>query len=134
MSNSGNMRTVRIKAPVDDAALKELAIGDVVYLDGVIFTGREALYRHVVTEGKPPPPGLFDLTNVNFHCSPAAAVSHAVVSRRACGGGCGVRGPGGVSGDCRSGGRYDRRLLAERRRPAVSGAVRAPGPCLGARV
>jgi len=75
MSATGKMRTLRLGAPVTDADLEPLQIGDVVYLDGVIYTGREGLYRRVVTEGGAPPPGLFDLTNVNFHCSPAAAVN-----------------------------------------------------------
>ncbi len=75
MSAADKLKQVRLRAPVTEAALKPLEIGDVVFLDGVIFTGREALYRRVVTEGKAAPPGLFDLTNVNFHCSPAAAVN-----------------------------------------------------------
>jgi L(+)-tartrate dehydratase beta subunit len=75
MSDTGNLNQVRLPVPVAEADLKRLSIGDVVFLDGVIFTGREALYRRVVTEGKPAPEGLFDLTNVNFHCSPAAAVT-----------------------------------------------------------
>ncbi|MEE8333477.1 MAG: fumarate hydratase C-terminal domain-containing protein, partial [Alphaproteobacteria bacterium] len=75
MSDSANLNQVRLPVPVTEADLKRLSIGDVVFLDGVIFTGREALYQRVVTEGKPAPQGLFDLTNVNFHCSPAAAVN-----------------------------------------------------------
>ena len=75
MSAADKLNPVRIPAPVTEDDLKRLSIGDVVFLDGVIFTGREALYRHVITEGKPAPDGLFDLTNVNFHCAPAAAVN-----------------------------------------------------------
>jgi L(+)-tartrate dehydratase beta subunit len=75
MSTESGLKRVRITAPVDAEQLKALEIGDVVYLDGVIYTGREGLYRRVVTEGMAPPEGLFNLTNVNFHCSPAAAVN-----------------------------------------------------------
>ncbi len=75
MSDSANLNQVRLRVPVVEADLKRLSIGDVVFLDGVIFTGREAFYRRVVTEGGPAPEGLFDLTNVNFHCSPAASIN-----------------------------------------------------------
>ena len=75
MSAGGGLKRVRLPAPVGDADLEGLEIGSVVYLDGVIYTGREALYRHVVGDGMAPPEGLFDLTNVNFHCSPAATVN-----------------------------------------------------------
>jgi L(+)-tartrate dehydratase beta subunit len=46
----------------------------VVYLDGVLYTGREGLYRRVLDEGLAPPVDLAGVSNVNFHCSPAAAV------------------------------------------------------------
>ncbi len=75
MSTQDGLKRMRITAPVDAEQLKALEIGDVVYLNGVIYTGREGLYRRVITEGMAPPEGLFDLTNVIFHCSPAAAVN-----------------------------------------------------------
>ena len=54
--------------------LDDLAIGQVVYLDGVVYTGREGLYRRVLDEGEAlPGRASAELTNVNFHCSPAAA-------------------------------------------------------------
>jgi L(+)-tartrate dehydratase beta subunit len=49
-------------------------IGTVVYLDGVIYTGREGVYKKVLEDGADLPEGLAELSNVNFHCSPAAAV------------------------------------------------------------
>ena len=75
MSTQEKLKRLRLSAPVDAKLLKALEIGNLVYLDGVIYTGREALYRRVITDGLAPPEGLFDLTNVNFHCSPAAAVN-----------------------------------------------------------
>jgi len=54
------------------AALAELRIGDVVYLDGVVYTGREGVYQKVVDEGASLPSGLQDLSCTSFHCSPAA--------------------------------------------------------------
>lgn len=66
-------RTIRLQCPVDPQALAGLCLGDRVYLDGVIFTGREGLYRRWIDEGLEPPKPLREISNVNFHCSPAAA-------------------------------------------------------------
>jgi len=68
------LRKLRLEAPVGDADLKRIRPGDVVYLDGLIYTGREGVYRKVVADGAEPPVDLRDVSNVNFHCSPAAAV------------------------------------------------------------
>ncbi len=67
-------KTVRLKLPIRDGDLNGLEIGTVVYLDGVIYTGREGVYKKVLEEGADLPAELSDLGNVNFHCSPAAAV------------------------------------------------------------
>jgi L(+)-tartrate dehydratase beta subunit len=67
-------KTVRLKLPVRDGDLDGLEIGSVVYLDGVVYTGREGVYKKVLEEGAELPDGLAELSNVNFHCSPAAAV------------------------------------------------------------
>ena len=68
------LREHRIGAPASEDELARLAIGDVVYIDGVIYTGREGVYKRLIDEGAPPPADLAALSNVNFHCSPAAAV------------------------------------------------------------
>src|SRR2546429_8629839 len=68
------MREVHLSTPVSDAAIASLELGDVVYLSGVLYTAREGVYRKVVDRGVPMPPGVRETTNVNFHCSPAAAV------------------------------------------------------------
>lgn len=67
------MKEVRLDCPVRPEALKELRLGDRVYLDGVIFTGREGLYQRYMGEGQETPVPLPEISNVNFHCSPAAA-------------------------------------------------------------
>lgn len=76
------MDEVRLTTPVSAADIARLKLGDVVYLDGVLYTAREGVYRKVVDQGVDLPPGVRALTNVNFHCSPAAAVrpdgTHAV--------------------------------------------------------
>jgi L(+)-tartrate dehydratase beta subunit len=52
--------------------LSQLKLGDVVYLDGVVYTAREGVYQRVVDEGVELPPGLAETSCANFHCSPAA--------------------------------------------------------------
>lgn len=73
-ADSGKLKEVRLSAPVEPAALGGLEIGQVVYLDGVVYTAREGVYKRVVEEGRDLPLDLAALSNVNFHCSPAATV------------------------------------------------------------
>lgn len=72
--HGSGLRKVRLTTPVRDEDLKALRLGDVVFLDGLIYTGREGVYQRVLGEGREPPVDLRTLTNVNFHCSPAASV------------------------------------------------------------
>ncbi|MGH7419658.1 MAG: fumarate hydratase C-terminal domain-containing protein [Candidatus Rokuibacteriota bacterium] len=76
------MDEVHLTTPVSDAAIRALKLGDVVYLSGALYTAREGVYRQVVDKGVPFPEAVRALTNVNFHCSPAAATradgSHVV--------------------------------------------------------
>lgn len=72
---SADLKTHRIPAPVRDEDLARLRSGDVVYLDGVIYTGREGLYKRILGDGMAPPVPLASVSNVNFHCSPAATVN-----------------------------------------------------------
>jgi L(+)-tartrate dehydratase beta subunit len=67
------MDEVHLTTPVSDAAIAALKLGDVVYLSGVLYTAREGVYRQVVDKSVPFPESVRALTNVNFHCSPAAA-------------------------------------------------------------
>ncbi len=71
----GKLEKVRLTTPVTTDAIAGLELGQVVYLDGVVYTAREGVYRRVLDEGVAPPLDLKSLTNVNFHCSPAAAVN-----------------------------------------------------------
>jgi L(+)-tartrate dehydratase beta subunit len=66
--------SVRLKLPVTPEDLQPLEIGTIVYLDGFIYTGREGVYKKVLDEGNDLPAGITELSNVNFHCSPAAAI------------------------------------------------------------
>jgi len=68
------LKEVRLTTPMVQEDLAKLEIGDVVHLDGVIYTGREGLYKRLIDEGAPPPFDLAAVSNVNFHCSPAASI------------------------------------------------------------
>jgi L(+)-tartrate dehydratase beta subunit len=68
------MDEVHLTTPVSPEAVRSLKLGDVVYLSGVLYTGREGVYRQVVEKGVALPESVRSLTNVNFHCSPAASV------------------------------------------------------------
>lgn len=66
------MDRVDLTCPVDPDAIRRLKLGDLVYLTGTIFTGREGLYHRWIDEKIEPPMPLSQISNVNFHCSPAA--------------------------------------------------------------
>ena len=68
------MNEVHLATPIPDDAIAALQLGDVVYLSGILYTAREGVYRKVVDEGRGVPDSVRALTNVNFHCSPAASV------------------------------------------------------------
>ena len=68
------MDEVRLTTPVSAEVISRLKLGDVVYLDGILYTAREGVYRKVVDLGQGLPASVRQLTNVNFHCSPAATV------------------------------------------------------------
>jgi len=73
--NGERMKTQRLNVPISDEDLASLEIGTVVYLDGVIMTGREKVYKRILEDGEPMPEGLMQRCNVGFHCSPAASVN-----------------------------------------------------------
>ena len=69
------MRTHRLSTTPTREALAELAIGDIVHLDGVIYTAREGVYKRALEEGHALPADLPATSAANFHCSPAARVN-----------------------------------------------------------
>jgi L(+)-tartrate dehydratase beta subunit len=74
-ADSEQLKQVRLTIPVSDADLDSLRIGNVVFLDGLIMTGREGVYQRLVGDKVKPPADLKSIANVNFHCSPAASVN-----------------------------------------------------------
>jgi L(+)-tartrate dehydratase beta subunit len=69
--NKSRIRQLRLTVPLKESDLKQLEIGDVVFLDGIIFTGREGLYHRIFDQGHEPPVDIAQVSNVTFHCSPA---------------------------------------------------------------
>ncbi len=75
MGNSeSRLKQVRLNLPASAEDIASLEPGMVVYLNGVVYTAREAVYAKVLGEGGSlPVDDLAAISNVNFHCSPAAA-------------------------------------------------------------
>lgn len=67
------LREVRLTAPLTEDDIRTLEIGDAVFLDGLLFTGREGLYRRLFDQDLKPPVDIRSLSNVTFHCSPAVS-------------------------------------------------------------
>lgn len=63
---------IRLSTNPTDDAIAALQIGDIVYLDGTIYTAREGVYMRVIEDGVDLPLDLPAVSAANFHCSPAA--------------------------------------------------------------
>lgn len=68
-------RKTRLSTNPSYEALRALEIGDVVYLDGSVYTAREGVYIRTVEERQPLPLELPAESAANFHCSPAASIN-----------------------------------------------------------
>ena len=73
MASKGKFKKISLSTNPTEAALKSLELGNVVFLDGVVYTGREGAYMKVVEDGAELPLDLPAESATNFHCSPAAA-------------------------------------------------------------
>jgi len=59
-------REVQLTTPISDEQIRSLRVGDVVLLNGLIHTGRDALHHHLMTHDAP-----VDLRgSVIYHCGP----------------------------------------------------------------
>jgi len=72
MVKSNKPRKIHLSANPTPEALAELSIGDIVYLDGTVYTAREGIYKRVLEDGIAMPLDLPAKSAANFHCSPAA--------------------------------------------------------------
>lgn len=70
------LQQVSIDLPAKPEAIAALKPGFIVYLNGIVYTAREGVYHQVLQLGASLPDNLTTLSNVNFHCSPAASVTN----------------------------------------------------------
>jgi L(+)-tartrate dehydratase beta subunit len=73
MATNTKFKTASLSTNPDERSLRALEIGTIVYLNGVVYTGREGVYKKVVEDGVALPLDLPAVSAASFHCSPAAA-------------------------------------------------------------
>ena len=72
MDQAGFKRTgreIRLQAPLDEATIRSLHVGDVVLVSGRAYTGRDAVHHHLASHA--PPVDLHG--GVIYHCGPVVA-------------------------------------------------------------
>ncbi|MEM7178426.1 MAG: fumarate hydratase C-terminal domain-containing protein [Pseudomonadota bacterium] len=69
------VRKIRLSTTPTPQALAELKLGDIVYLDGLMYTAREGVYMRALEEQANIPMELPSESAANFHCSPAATIN-----------------------------------------------------------
>ncbi|HHY67744.1 MAG TPA: fumarate hydratase [Alicyclobacillus sp.] len=66
IAGSEGSRRVVLRAPVSEEQIRELKVGDVVIIDGLIHTGRDALHKYLMDHDSP-----VDLRGgILYHCGP----------------------------------------------------------------
>ncbi|MFT4726626.1 MAG: L(+)-tartrate dehydratase beta subunit [Granulosicoccus sp.] len=79
MGNSGgsivSLRQVRLSTNPTQEALDDLQLGDIVFLDGLMYTAREGVYMRALETKANIPMDLPAQSATNFHCSPAARIN-----------------------------------------------------------
>ncbi len=70
---SEELKEVNLQLPATPEAIAALKPGNIVFLSGFVYTAREGVYDRILNDGGELPAGLTELSNVNFHCSPAAS-------------------------------------------------------------
>ena len=68
-------RKIRLSTTPTADALADLRLGDIVYLDGLMYTAREGVYMRALEEKANIPMELPAESAANFHCSPAATIN-----------------------------------------------------------
>jgi L(+)-tartrate dehydratase beta subunit len=71
----GGPRKIRLSTTPTREDLEQLKIGDIVYLDGLMYTAREGVYMRAIEERANIPMDLPRESAANFHCSPAATIN-----------------------------------------------------------
>ena len=73
MGPSSGPREIRLSTTPAQADLDALELGDIIYLDGMIYTAR-GVYMRALEDDAPLPLDLPAMSAANFHCSPAANI------------------------------------------------------------
>lgn len=62
---------VRLKTPIGEEDIRKLNVGDIVYLDGIVYTGRDEVHIHALEKAEhgEKPPVDFNRA-VLYHCGP----------------------------------------------------------------
>lgn len=63
----------RLQAPITEAQIRDLRVGDVVEIDGMIHTGRDAIHKHLMDHDAP----VSLDGGVLYHCGPVAVKNEA---------------------------------------------------------
>ncbi len=59
-------REIRLRAPISEEQIRSLKVGDVVLIDGMLYTGRDAIHKHLTSNDSP-----VDLKGqIIYHCGP----------------------------------------------------------------
>ena len=76
------MKEVKLQMPLSESDVRALQLGDMVFLSGKLYTGRDAVHKHLY-EGKSIP---VDFSGAAiYHCGPVVVKSDGVWSVRAAG-------------------------------------------------
>jgi L(+)-tartrate dehydratase beta subunit len=70
-----SIREVRLSTTPSQEAINDLRLGDIVYLDGLMYTAREGVYMRALEDKANIPMELPSQSAANFHCSPAARIN-----------------------------------------------------------
>lgn len=69
------IKEIDINLPAEEQVIESLELGDAVYLNGLVFTGREGAYSQIFDKKLDPPIDISRLGGATFHCSPAISES-----------------------------------------------------------
>jgi fumarate hydratase class I len=67
------MKQIKLTLPITDEQVRSLNVGDMVLLSGVLFTGRDAVHKHLY-EGKSIPVDISG--SAIYHCGPVVVKSN----------------------------------------------------------
>jgi len=70
-----SLREITLSTTPTDEAINDLRLGDIVYLDGLMYTAREGVYMRALEDQANIPMELPTQSAANFHCSPAARIN-----------------------------------------------------------